>query len=427
MHREDRKLIREQIAPLIRRPIVRIWFWLILATSSAVAVEPAVCDVLTLGLFGFAFAQGLRVPHGMSIPVLLCALFLLGNLVASALSPEPAMSLAPMAIRIYLVFGWWLLIASTIYEEPVIAYETMWSGYTFAAVFAVVLGTLAFFNIIPDYDQLVAEGRVRSLFKDSNVYGPYLVPPAIYALFKLENGRSSRAGLHFTVFCCLGIGLILGFSRGSWLNFAVALGSYFVIRLRIRRSSRDRQRLLLAGLGVLVTAIGVLTVASSTEPVKSMLEIRARLIQYYDVGSQQAGEKSRFGVQLESLQMAMTNPVGIGAGQSEEDYYQGLAPHNLYLHVLVEAGWLGGLAFLALIAMTLWRSSQLLWQNSAFQGYYHVAFACLLGILSQSFFVDSTHWRHLYLILAMLWGPALIENRITTKTRISTQLRHDRA
>lgn len=427
MHTEDRKLIRELNAPLIRRPIVRIWFWLVLATSSAVAIEPAFCDILAIGLFGFAFAQGLRIPHGIGVAVLLVGLFLLGNLLASIFSPQPSTSLVPMAIRVFLIFGWWLLITSTIYEDPVLAYSTLWNGYTFSAVIAAALGTLAFFGVIPDYGQLMAEGRVQSLFKDSNVYGPYLVPPAIYALYKIEHASPSTAVLHLVIFCCLGVGLILGFSRGSWLNFAVALACYFFIRLRSQRSTKQRRKLLLSAFGVLVTTVGVVAVSSSTEPVKSMLDVRAKLVQYYDVGAQQAGVKSRFGVQLETLQMAMTNPIGIGAGQSEEDYFQGLAPHNLYLHVLVEAGWLGGIAFLAFLALTLWRSTLVLWQDSDFQGSYQVAFACLLGVLSQSFFVDSTHWRHLYLILAMLWGPALLTKRYIVSGRFVNELRHYRA
>ena len=257
--------------------------------------------------------------------------------------------------------------------------------------------------------------------------GRILCLPRFMHCTRLNTPRHRRRSCIFVIFCCLGVGLILGFSRGSWLNFAVALACYFFIRLRSQRSTKQRRKLLLSAFGVLVTTVGVVAVSSSTEPVKSMLDVRAKLVQYYDVGAQQAGVKSRFGVQLETLQMAMTNPIGIGAGQSEEDYFQGLAPHNLYLHVLVEAGWLGGIAFLAFLALTLWRSTLVLWQDSDFQGSYQVAFACLLGVLSQSFFVDSTHWRHLYLILAMLWGPALLTKRYIVSGRFVNELRHYRA
>jgi len=27
--------------------------------------------------------------------------------------------------------------------------------------------------------------------------------------------------------------------------------------------------------------------------------------------------------------------------------------------------------------------------------------------MAQSLFIDSTHWRHMYLLFAMLWGPLL--------------------
>ena len=409
----------ERSGPLVRRPFIRIWLWLTLVTSCAVFIEPAICDLLIVGLFGVAFAMGLRIPRGLSIAVLLAGIFLLGNLVASALTVDPAGSLAPVAIRTYLILAWWLLLTCLIYEDQEFAYRYLWSGFSIAAVIAAGLGALAFFGIIPDYGRLVTDGRVTSLFKDANVYGPFLVPPAIYALYRIENASPSTAILYFAIFCCLGIGLILGFSRGSWLNFAVALICYFAIRVRSQRSAGERRRLIFAGVTVLAAAVASLTVAVSTEPARNMLEIRAKIVQYYDVGNPEAGEKSRFGVQLESLQLAMTTPLGIGAGQSESDHYQGHAPHNLYLHVLVESGWIGGLAFLGFLAFTLWRTAFFLWQPSEIQGSYQVAYVCLLGILSQSFFVDSTHWRHLYLLLAMLWGPALVSRVRRTAIRAS--------
>ena len=190
----------ERSGPLVRRPFIRIWLWLTLVTSCAVFIEPAICDLLIVGLFGVAFAMGLRIPRGLSIAVLLAGIFLLGNLVASALTVDPAGSLAPVAIRTYLILAWWLLLTCLIYEDQEFAYRYLWSGFSIAAVIAAGLGALAFFGIIPDYGRLVTDGRVTSLFKDANVYGPFLVPPAIYALYRIENASPSTAILYFAIY-----------------------------------------------------------------------------------------------------------------------------------------------------------------------------------------------------------------------------------
>ena len=42
----------------------------------------------------------------------------------------------------------------------------------------------------------------------------------------------------------------------------------------------------------------------------------------------------------------------------------------------------------------------------------HVVLAVVVGTLFQSLFVDSTHWRHLWLLLAMLWALTIAVDRL---------------
>ena len=392
---------------LAEHPIIRYWLWLVIATSSAVHIEPALCDLLAIGLLGAAFALGLNIPRGLGVAALFVGVFLLGNMVASALAPQPSISIVPMATRVYLFAAWWFLISCLSYQSPTRAYETIWSGYLFAAMLAALLGTLAFFGVIPSFGQLMESGRARALFNDPNVYGPFLVPAALYTLSRMESLQPARAFVFLGLFMFLGLSLILGFSRGSWLNLAAAVTAYFALRLRSQKSPRQRKRLINTVLGMGVATAMALTIALSVGPIRDMLELRAKVVQFYDIESRLGGDKSRMDAQRERLELAMTVPVGIGAGQSMADYYQGKAPHNLYLHVLVESGWLGGLAFYAFLVLTFWQSRRCLWLPSEIQPLYQVAFASLFGILVQSVFVDSTHWRQMYMLLGMLWGPIL--------------------
>ncbi len=393
---------------LIEQPLIRYWLWLMIATSSAVFMEPALCDILGIGLFAAAFALGLTVPRGLGFAVILVGTFLLGNLLASALAPVPSVSIMPMATRTYLILAWWLLLTCLICQAPKTAFDTLWNGYLFAALLAAALGTLAFFDIIPNFGHRLTEsGRARALFNDPNVYGPFLVPAAILTLSKVETSRPARSVLFLGLFMFLGIGIILSFSRGAWVNIVVAVGCYFILRIRGETSRKKRRRLVNTAFGMVLSTVIALSLAVSVGPVREMLDKRAKLVQFYDVGSKTGVKKSRMSAQKESLRLALTIPVGIGAGQSEEKYYQNYAPHNLFLHVLVEAGWLGGLAFYTFLILTFRTASNFLAQPSEIRELYKVAYASALGILVQSLFVDSTHWRQLYMLLAMLWGPAL--------------------
>ena len=113
--------------------------------------------------------------------------------------------------------------------------------------------------------------------------------------------------------------------------------------------------------------------------------------------------------------MALQNPIGIGPGQSH--YYFPTEPHNLYIHILVETGWLGGITFLFFIILTVWRGFQFCQRKTEIHDTYIIIFASVIGVLVQSLLIHSTHWRHLYLLLAMLWGPMLAYARSNTAYR----------
>ncbi len=224
--------------------------------------------------------------------------------------------------------------------------------------------------------------------------------------------------LFLGLFSFLGIALILSFSRGAWVNFSIAIIFYFTLRLKGQKSRSKRKRLVKTAVGMMLASSLALALAFSIGPVRDMLEVRAKVVQYYDLGSEMDGGKSRLDVQRETLLLALSTPVGIGAGQSEAVYYQNKAPHNLFLHTLSEGGWVGGLAFYAFLVLTCWNASKFSARSSDVQELYHVAYASLLGILVQSLFIDSTHWRQLYLLLGMLWGPYLAvqaQNSLTVR------------
>ena len=114
-----------------------------------------------------------------------------------------------------------------------------------------------------------------------------------------------------------------------------------------------RQRLRITVLAVtgIIGAIVALAIALSIEELRSMFEVRAALVQHYDVGA-----TGRFGRIFRAIPELLDRPNGYGPMQFREVWFED--PHNVYLNAFSAYGWLGGLSYLCLIGATLvvgWR------------------------------------------------------------------------
>lgn len=375
--------------------------WLLMAISSIVFIEPTPYDVMGFALILLFFGLGLRLPTGLGSAVYLLGVYVIANTIASALAPDPVASLRSLVVHIYLLASWILFIC-LIYEDPARVLRVLYSGYLVAAIIAVTLGILGYYKLVPYTEQLIEYGRVRSLFKDPNVYGPFLVPVALYLVARLETATHGQKIVLIGIFAFLTFGILLSFSRGSWLNFAIALVLYAILRPLIQPSVRLRRRLMLQTGVVALFLVLFVGWVISTDHIQSMVERRAK-VQYYDVQA----EGGRFSRQLAVIKMALVSPLGIGEGQSRLRQNFGKEPHNIFLQVLIESGWIGALAFYTFLALTLVKAFKFVFQPSTIQAVYLAGFVCVIGLLVQSLFIDSAHWRHLYVLLAALWGPML--------------------
>ena len=139
---------------------------------------------------------------------------------------------------------------------------------------------------------------------------------------------------------------------------------------------------------------GVVAATSSFE----FLSERAALQDY---------DTQRFDAQASGFEVATEHPLGIGPGQFER--ISELSAHSTYVRALAEEGVLGAFVILGLVFLTLGFAAR----NVALGAdTYGIGSAALLaawcGLLANSFFVDTLHWRHLWLIAALIWaGTAL--------------------
>jgi O-antigen ligase len=95
-----------------------------------------------------------------------------------------------------------------------------------------------------------------------------------------------------------------------------------------------------------------------------------------------------------------------------------MGTHSLYLRVLAEQGWLGITALLMLIAtIIVFLLRVIRFPSSPFQrSLATIVLASLIAILANSFFIDTLHWRHFWLLLGLAW--AIRESSVFVKEKV---------
>lgn len=360
-----------------------------------VRIEPAPSD----GVFAIVMAVGLVTGRFDIQRVPLTAFALVGSLIALNLisaveALDPAVAGRYFAITLYLgVFSIWF--AGYLRTERRARLVVV--AYVVGAVVVAVPSTLALFLPVPGGDQLLSiDGlRAQGLFKDPNVFGPFLVPPALFLLEELMHPRllRLRTSTKALMFLALVLGVLFSYSRAAWANLVIAIAVMLVV-MALRRGGGRRAALIL----VLVTfAAGAAVATIAVTGSLGFLQERASF-QSYDV--------QRFGAQRTGVELAERYPFGIGPGQF--DVVSPVSTHSMYVRVLAEQGVLGLFTVLALVLVTL-----VLAARNAVLGRdtYGIGSAALLGIwvgiVVNSFVVDTLHWRHLWVVAAIVWAGAM--------------------
>lgn len=369
--------------------------WLLMFVSGFVLIEPSPFELLGLCLLGFAIVSGLNFPKGLGTIASIYGLYLVFSLPGSLLAPDSSATFKPLFIRTFLGLIM-LYLASLIFANPKRNFSVLMNGYVLGCVIVCAMGILAYFQVMPSADTFLMHSRVKSTFKDPNVFGPYLVPVMVYLFYRLES-NIGRWYINLLFFSIALVALLLSFSRGAWVNLILAMSFYIALRFFTMRSFKDVDRLIKFAIFGLVVAIILLGYLLSTDIVGDLFRERAKL-QGYDVNE-------RFHAQQKAIEYIYMTPLGIGLKQSELPI--GIVPHNVYLYIFLEAGWLAGTFFITFILMTIYRAFKFCLLRTEMQFVGFVLLGCLISTFLQSFLIDSTHWRHIYILLGFMWGLIL--------------------
>ena len=369
------------------------------AVSGIVVSEPAPVDLVMLALIALVPLAGLaRLAPGMTLQFMIWLGVGAGALIASSVSREIGNSASHTGVSFYLYVSF-LMLAAFVAHSPERHTRLILRTWIAAALVAALAGLAGYFHAFPGaFEHFTKYGRAAGTFKDPNVLGPFLVPPILYLADGVLGRGARRPLVKIAIMLVLVLALLLSFSRGAWISLTVAFVTYGLLRLVCESSPQARGRLLsIAGFGLLAAVIGFLVV-SQIDQVATLLAERSSLTQDYDVGPQ-----GRFGGHQKAMGLAILNPLGLGAKQFAAHYHPEDV-HNVYLSMFLNAGWLGGLLYIAGVASTLWAGVVHLARWTPTRTLFLVAFAAFLGNVIEGSIIDTDHWRHFYFLLAIMWG-----------------------
>ncbi len=386
-------------APLEREmPLhVSVCVFAMIATSSVVMFEPAPCDmafVLSWPLLLLTGHVTLVRPFNRLLYFGL-GLFLVFNLISLTMATEFLVGLRYFAITAYLIVYAALFVSlAARYGSKLM--DVVYVSMQVASVITGGIGILARFRLIPNWEMFMLTEvglRVRSTFKDANVFGPFLVAAMVLILVKVivdQRIRLWQVG-------CLAIqasGILLSFSRGAFLAAVVSVVAAIGLCYWMPKYRKSTQRVLWQLMPVfLLVFIGMVVLLVATDLMDFFLQ-RFTYQSYDDI---------RFLNQQDILHTVTRRPLGIGPGQWNFDWYLHDV-HSLFLRTWVEHGLPALIGLICLFVA--WFGDA--WKNirtSSPNAYYVVACcAIVLGVLSNSFSIDTVHWRHFVLFAALGTG-----------------------
>ncbi len=399
-------------AAALRERMLLIVLFITVFASSVAFIEPSPHDGLMGVLLVFALIAGARLERTLLVPFLLLLIWNVAGMMALLHVPGEEKTVQYAATSIYLAVA--ALIFAALFAQdsktmPRLA--TMRVAYIITAVISVFLGALGYFDVHGLGKMFAPIGRAAGAFKDPNVYGPFLIWPALFLLDRMVARRIRFVDA--TVLAILLFGLLLSFSRGAWFHFAVSAAVMVGLAFISAPTTRERLRILaLTAIAVGLLALFVVFLLSFAS-IGDMFKERAHLIQYYDVG-----QGGRFRLQELALNSVLQFPNGMGPFEFARVH--GLQQHNVYLQAFLVYGWVGAMAYILLLLTTVMVGLRTALVRTPWQPYLITALAVFIGEMAEGFVIDTDHWRHFFLMLGMVWGLAAATLRYVRATPAPT-------
>jgi len=373
--------------------------WLTIASGAIVFTEPAPIDLMSMGLVLALPIVGLvRFRNGLFL--LFAAFCILGaaGLIAATLAPQFATAAKHAGISVYL-YATAIVLSGFVALRAYSHSRLILGASLVAGVLTATAGVVGYADLwYVTTDAFVRHSRAAGTFKDPNVFASFLILPLILSIHLVVTGSALKKAVGLMSGAILLLAIFLSFSRGAWAGLAIAGLCYAFLAFTTARTHRERLTMTLMLIVAFAAGLFLLSALLQNPDVADFFIQRAQLFQSYD-----DGPTGRFAGQLKALGVITENPLGIGGLQFAPRLHPE-DPHNVFISMFLNAGWLGGLIFLVVVAATLIFGLQHALRRTAHQGLFLVAFSAFLGLITLGFLVDIDHWRHFYLNAALIWG-----------------------
>ncbi|MCC5976566.1 MAG: O-antigen ligase family protein [Salinarimonas sp.] len=374
------------------------WWTLFVFTcgGGVVLIEPSPYEfAFFLALFVF-MVSGLRLGAGGLVMIVLLMLYNIGGLFSLIPFLDDGDAVRFIGVSFYLAVTA-AFFAALVQEDAQWRMHALTWGLVSGATIASIAGILGYFDIAGLGAIFTLHDRASGTFKDPNVLGTFVILPLVLlAQAVLLSGRLRLRYLVPMAIIVFG-GVFLSFSRGAWGHMILSMALMTLLTFMFVAGPQQRLRITVLAITGIIGALVALAVALSIEELRSMFELRAAVVQHYDVGA--TGRFGRIGRAIPEL---LDRPNGYGPMQFRRDWFED--PHNVYLNAFAAYGWLGGLSYLLLIGATIFVGWRLIATPSDMQAFAIAVWSVLFVQILQGMTIDTDHWRHFYLLLGLTWG-----------------------
>ncbi|KJS19819.1 MAG: membrane protein [Hoeflea sp. BRH_c9] len=376
--------------------------------SGFVIQEPAPYEVYLAVLIGIWAIFGLKISRHIAPLIALYIVFNIGGMLSILTMDEVKDTPMYMAVSLFLAFT--AMFFAAIIEADHRRLRLIFRAYLAAAIITALLGILGYLGVLPGGEMFTRYGRAMGAFQDPNVFGPYLVLPALYLMHGLLTGTLRAAPLRAVGLTILVLGVFFSFSRAAWGLMAIAMMLLVLTMLIKERTGAFRLKILIMTLIGFLLLVGAIIIALQVDQIAELFSDRAKLVQSYD-----GARLGRFERHAIGFLMAMEHPLGIGP--LEFGLMWGEDTHNIWLKALMDYGWLGFVSYLALVIWTLVLGFRFLLRDRPWQPYLMLAYIVLAGHAMIGNVIDTDHWRHFYLLMGIVWGCIALEMRWQSNLR----------
>ena len=370
-------------------------------TGGFVTFEPAPYEVLLAAFLGVSFVFGLRVPASV-LPILIPVFtFTLGGIISSFQIEDWYRGVIYNLVTLFL--GLTSVFFAILIAQEMGRLRLIFRVYVVAAACTSILGILGYFGM-PGFDIFTKFERAQGAFADPNVFAPFLIAPILYLIYGVMNRSVTMLPIRAAFLFVILLGEFLAFSRGGWGVTTITVLMFYCLLLINEPKPQVKAKYILMGVAGLATLIVAIVIALQIPAISDIFVQRAQVVQNYD-----GARLGRFARHAIGFELALSKPWGIG--NLEFGFLYGEDEHNVYLRSLMSYGWIGFVSWLTIILWPLIAGFKSLFLNRPWQVYFQICYVVFFGHLLLAWVIDIDHWRHVYLLLGMIWGCILLEKK----------------